>query len=206
MSKEADNKATVGRWFTGFWGNPWNPDIIDQLAAPDMLLQYSLHAPRRGREDIKAFMFGFREGGGGGERERRGGGRGGGGGGGAAAGVPVGSGTRHPDAGKGTGRIDDDHIDDRQTKDTMPPSAIRAGRGVVGRDKRRGWDFWIRWQPPGSIARPPPLPDRQPPERALSRHDRGRRGGRLSTRQALQAQPTFVRCSKRRNRCARFAG
>jgi predicted ester cyclase len=61
MSKEADNKATVGRWFTGFWGNPWNPDIIDQLAAPDMLLQYSLHAPRRGREDIKAFMFGFRE-------------------------------------------------------------------------------------------------------------------------------------------------
>jgi predicted ester cyclase len=26
-----------------------------------MLLQYSLHAPRRGREDIKAFMSGFRE-------------------------------------------------------------------------------------------------------------------------------------------------
>jgi predicted ester cyclase len=26
-----------------------------------MLLQYSLHAPRRGREDIKAFMTGFRE-------------------------------------------------------------------------------------------------------------------------------------------------
>jgi predicted ester cyclase len=26
-----------------------------------MLLQYSLHAPRRGREDVKAFMAGFRE-------------------------------------------------------------------------------------------------------------------------------------------------
>lgn len=26
-----------------------------------MLLQYSLHAPRRGHEDIKAFMAGFRE-------------------------------------------------------------------------------------------------------------------------------------------------
>ena len=26
-----------------------------------MLLQYSLHAPRRGRDDIKAFMVGFRE-------------------------------------------------------------------------------------------------------------------------------------------------
>ena len=61
MSKESDNKATVGRWFTGFWGNPWNPGIVDKLAAPDMLLQYSLHAPRRGREDVKAFMAGFRE-------------------------------------------------------------------------------------------------------------------------------------------------
>src|SRR6202041_3672890 len=51
MSREQDNKAIVGRWFDGFWGNPWNPKIIDELAAPDMLLQYSLHAPRRGRDD-----------------------------------------------------------------------------------------------------------------------------------------------------------
>lgn len=60
MSKEQDNKAIVGRWFEGFWGNPWNPAIVDELAAPDMLLQYSLHAPRRGREDIKSFMNDFR--------------------------------------------------------------------------------------------------------------------------------------------------
>lgn len=59
-SQEAVNKAIVGRWFAGFWGNPWNPAIIDELAAPDMLLQYSLHAPRRGREDVRAFMLGFR--------------------------------------------------------------------------------------------------------------------------------------------------
>jgi predicted ester cyclase len=59
-SKEAANKALVGRWFAGFWGNPWNPAIIDELAAPDMLLQYSLHEPRRGREDVRAFMLGFR--------------------------------------------------------------------------------------------------------------------------------------------------
>src|SRR5580700_1136491 len=39
MSREDDNKALVGRWFAGFWGNPWNPQIIDELAAPDMLLQ-----------------------------------------------------------------------------------------------------------------------------------------------------------------------
>lgn len=30
MSKEQDNKAIVGRWFDGFWGNPWNPDVIDE--------------------------------------------------------------------------------------------------------------------------------------------------------------------------------
>jgi len=60
MSREQDNKAVVGRWFEGFWGNPWNPQIIDELAAPDMLLQYSLHAPRRGRQHVRNFMTDFR--------------------------------------------------------------------------------------------------------------------------------------------------
>jgi len=44
----------------GVLGSPWNPRIVDELAAPDMLLQYSLHAPRRGRADVTAFMRGFR--------------------------------------------------------------------------------------------------------------------------------------------------
>jgi len=61
MTKEADNKAIVGRWFTEFWGKNCDLGVVDELAAPDMLLQYSLHAPRRGREDIKAFMSDFRE-------------------------------------------------------------------------------------------------------------------------------------------------
>ena len=61
MSREQENKAIVGRWFGEFWGNPWNPRVVDELAAPDMLLQYSLHAPRRGRDDVRAFMIGFRE-------------------------------------------------------------------------------------------------------------------------------------------------
>ena len=60
MSREDDNKAVVGRWFTHFWGKEYNPAIVDELAAPDMLLQYSLHAPRRGRDDIKRFMTDFR--------------------------------------------------------------------------------------------------------------------------------------------------
>ncbi len=61
MSKEDDNKTLVGRWFTEFWGETYNPAVVDALAAPDMLLQYSLHEPRRGLDDIKAFMSDFRE-------------------------------------------------------------------------------------------------------------------------------------------------
>jgi predicted ester cyclase len=60
MSLQDDNKATVGRWFTEFWGETFNPGVIDEIAAPDMLLKYSLHEPRKGREDIKAFMTDFR--------------------------------------------------------------------------------------------------------------------------------------------------
>src|SRR5450755_3764432 len=60
MSREDENKAIVGRWFTKFWGETCDLEIVDELAAPDMLLQYSLHEPRRGREDIKAFMTDFR--------------------------------------------------------------------------------------------------------------------------------------------------
>jgi predicted ester cyclase len=60
MSKEQDNKAIVGRWFTSFWGPNCDLSIVDELAAPDMLLQYSLHEPRRGHADIKAFMTDFR--------------------------------------------------------------------------------------------------------------------------------------------------
>src|SRR5262245_16711965 len=53
-------QAIVGRWFTEFWGKTYNLGVVDELAAPDMLLQYSLHEPRRGRDDIKAFMTDFR--------------------------------------------------------------------------------------------------------------------------------------------------
>jgi predicted ester cyclase len=60
MTKEEKNKTLVGRWFKEFWGNPWNPNIVDELAAADVLLQYSLHEPRRGRADVKDFMIGFR--------------------------------------------------------------------------------------------------------------------------------------------------
>ena len=47
MSREDENKAIVGRWFTKFWGATCDLGIVDELAAPEMLLQYSLHEPRR---------------------------------------------------------------------------------------------------------------------------------------------------------------
>jgi predicted ester cyclase len=61
MSIQDDNKAIVGRWFTNFWGKTCDLAVVDEVAAPDMLLHYSLHEPRRGRADIKAFMSDFRQ-------------------------------------------------------------------------------------------------------------------------------------------------
>jgi predicted ester cyclase len=42
------------------FGATCNLSVVDKLVAPDMLLKYSLHEPRKGREDIKAFMTDFR--------------------------------------------------------------------------------------------------------------------------------------------------
>ena len=60
MSKEDDNKAIVVRWFTDFWGENVNLSVVDDIASPDMLLKYSLHEPRKGQADIKAFITDFR--------------------------------------------------------------------------------------------------------------------------------------------------
>ncbi len=60
MGKQDENKAIVGRWFTQFWGKSCDLSVVDAIAAPDMLLRYSLHEPRRGHADIRAFMTDFR--------------------------------------------------------------------------------------------------------------------------------------------------
>lgn len=57
---QLQNKAVVARWFAEFWGKTCNLAVVDELAAPDMALRYSLHKARYGREDIKIFMRGFR--------------------------------------------------------------------------------------------------------------------------------------------------
>jgi predicted ester cyclase len=60
MSVE-DNKAVVARWFAAFWGHEFEPGIIDELAAPDIRFEYSLHEPIRGRDQVREFALRFRE-------------------------------------------------------------------------------------------------------------------------------------------------
>ena len=60
MSTEDQNKAVVARWFTEFWGKDFNPEVIDEIAAPDIRFEYSLHAPLRGREAVREFATAFR--------------------------------------------------------------------------------------------------------------------------------------------------
>jgi len=59
MSTEA-NKAIVARWFDRFWGQDFDPSVIDELAAPDIRFEYSLHAPVRGRDEVRGFATKFR--------------------------------------------------------------------------------------------------------------------------------------------------
>lgn len=61
MSKEQADKAIVERWFKEFWGNPWNPKVVDELATPNVLVHYFMHGPRRGQEVVKKIMTEFRE-------------------------------------------------------------------------------------------------------------------------------------------------
>jgi predicted ester cyclase len=61
MTKELENKAIAARWLDGFWGQAWTPNIVDDLAAADILLQFSLQIPCRGREDAKKFLIGIHE-------------------------------------------------------------------------------------------------------------------------------------------------
>ena len=50
-----ENKAVVGRWFAEFWSDKFNPGVIDELAAPDIRFEYSMHAPLRGRDQVREF-------------------------------------------------------------------------------------------------------------------------------------------------------
>jgi predicted ester cyclase len=59
-TKEEINKEIVIRWFTNFWGKNVDLSVVDEIADENMVLHYSLHEPRKGHADIKAFMRDFR--------------------------------------------------------------------------------------------------------------------------------------------------
>jgi predicted ester cyclase len=61
MPEVNKNKAIVARWFEKYWGEKFDDGVVDELAAPDMTFNYSIHPERNGRADIKNFMRGFRE-------------------------------------------------------------------------------------------------------------------------------------------------
>jgi SnoaL-like polyketide cyclase len=56
MSNEQENKAIAERWLEGLWGSSWTPGVVDDLAAPDIRVQFLLQAPRRGRTDVKNYL------------------------------------------------------------------------------------------------------------------------------------------------------
>lgn len=61
MESQTLNKAIVSRWFASFWGDCPDLAIVDELAAAEVLLQYSMHTFRRGRAALRRFMTDFRE-------------------------------------------------------------------------------------------------------------------------------------------------
>ena len=54
-----DNKQIAGRWFAEFRGPDFNPDVIDELAHPDIRFAYSLHQLVRGRAAVRRFATHF---------------------------------------------------------------------------------------------------------------------------------------------------
>ncbi|TKG94301.1 ester cyclase [Puteibacter caeruleilacunae] len=55
------NKQIVGTWFNAIWGETYAPEVINQLAAPNMVMQYPIHGRHVGPEAIKAMLDRLRE-------------------------------------------------------------------------------------------------------------------------------------------------
>jgi hypothetical protein len=60
MSKEQQQRAIAVRWLEGLWGHAWDLKVVDELAATDISLQFSLQTPRRGPDETKRFLVAFR--------------------------------------------------------------------------------------------------------------------------------------------------
>jgi hypothetical protein len=60
VTSPSENKAIIGTWFNSLWGHPGNLDAIEQLGAPELLLQYSTLGVHRRRQAVKDFLSSFR--------------------------------------------------------------------------------------------------------------------------------------------------
>ncbi|VVE17602.1 hypothetical protein PAQ31011_02980 [Pandoraea aquatica] len=61
MSKDEQNKGVVRRWMKDFWGENVDISVVEQLAAPNMRIKYSLLKQGAcGREGVKNFLAGWR--------------------------------------------------------------------------------------------------------------------------------------------------
>lgn len=58
---EQQNKEIIGKWFNAIWGETYNPTVIKELAAPDMVMQYPIHGRHQGHEAIKGMLDRLRE-------------------------------------------------------------------------------------------------------------------------------------------------
>lgn len=56
-----ENKEIVGRWFDAIWGENYNPGIIDELAAPNVVMQYPIHGRSEGTKAVKDMLDRLRE-------------------------------------------------------------------------------------------------------------------------------------------------
>ncbi|KUJ07697.1 NTF2-like protein [Mollisia scopiformis] len=60
QSLQDQNKAIVAVYSHEFWGK-CNINIVDELCSEDMLSNYPMHGPRRGKEAIKRMLSEFKE-------------------------------------------------------------------------------------------------------------------------------------------------
>jgi predicted ester cyclase len=61
MPSELENVAVARCWLESFWSRSWAAKAIDDLAAADIVLQFSLQMPLRGREEAKKFLVRIRD-------------------------------------------------------------------------------------------------------------------------------------------------
>ena len=56
-----DNKAIVGRWFNAIWGETYDPSVIKEIAASNMIMHYPIHGRHEGHDAIRGMLDRLRE-------------------------------------------------------------------------------------------------------------------------------------------------